>query len=110
MTIKYSIKCHGCEVLVRQTEDKQYHLVIQAKTNPLSYGNLLKTYKGKHEAIQAAEQFCKMMASAKERGYHLEKKEYFVRPEGKKNSDLRMFKNGSGSFALDGAKQPGLSR
>ncbi len=46
MTIKYSIKCHGCEVLVRQTEDKQYHLVIQAKTNPLSYGNLLKNIQG----------------------------------------------------------------
>ncbi|UUZ81552.1 hypothetical protein LJK88_44175 [Paenibacillus sp. P26] len=83
MTVKHSIKCQGSEILVRETEEGQYHVAIQASNNPLGYGNVLETFADQEKAIRAAEQFCKQLAAAKERGYYLEEG-HFVKPEREK--------------------------
>lgn len=80
MTVKHSIKCQGSEILVRVADDGNFHLAIQATSNPLGYGNVLETFSDVAEAIRAAEQFCKMLTAAKERGYYLEEGN-FVKPE-----------------------------
>jgi hypothetical protein len=82
MTVKHSIKCHGSEVLVREADGK-YHLTIQASSNPLGFGNILKTFTDQELAIQVAAQFCRMLSAAKERGYYLDN-DHFVKPEREK--------------------------
>lgn len=81
MTVKHTIPCEGSEVSVRQTEANTYQVTIQAVTNnPLGTGNVLETFSDVHEAIQAAELFCKLHAAAKEMGYYLDNG-HFVKPE-----------------------------
>jgi hypothetical protein len=79
MTVQHLIKCHGCEVLVRE-QDGAYILSIQATTNPLGFGRPLETFSEKEAAIAAAEKFCALLTAAKERGYYLESGD-FVKPD-----------------------------
>ncbi|WP_028549950.1 hypothetical protein [Paenibacillus sp. UNC451MF] len=80
MTVKHSIPCGGNEVTVRQLDMDKYQVTIQSQVNPLGTGNVLETFSGLDEAIQAADLFCKLHAAAKEMGYHLEDG-HFVKPD-----------------------------
>jgi hypothetical protein len=72
MTVKYRIRCSESDVFVLEKENG-FHLTIGSRVNPLSFGNKLAEYGSLGQAVDAAEQFCKMYALSKEYGYHLEK-------------------------------------
>jgi hypothetical protein len=71
MTVKYRIPCSESDIFVLEKADG-YHLTINSRVNPLSYGNKLAEFVSLGRAIDAAEQFCKMYSLSKEYGYHLE--------------------------------------
>jgi hypothetical protein len=70
MTVKYKIRCSESDIFVLEKESG-YHLTIGSRVNPLSFGNKLAEYGSLGQAVDAAEQFCKMYTLSKEYGYHL---------------------------------------
>jgi hypothetical protein len=80
VTIRHSITCDGSEVLVHEVDPGSYQVNIQSNVNPLGKGNVLETFSRLEEAIVAAENFCKLHATAKEKGYYLENG-HFVKPD-----------------------------
>jgi len=70
MTAKYQIRCAESDVYVLEKEDR-FHITINARVNPLSFGNKLAEFESMDKAVEAAERFCRMYAVAKEFGYHL---------------------------------------
>jgi len=75
MTVKYQIECSGSDVLVLEKNDG-YHLTINSRVNPLSFGNKMAVYESVGKAIDAAEKFCRMYALTREYGYHLEESSF----------------------------------
>ncbi|TJY42133.1 hypothetical protein E5161_08970 [Cohnella pontilimi] len=74
MTVKFRIRCSESDVFVLEKESG-FHVTIGSRVNPLSFGNKLAEYGSLGQAVDAAEQFCKMYTLSKEYGYHLEKTE-----------------------------------
>jgi hypothetical protein len=80
MTVKYRIRCAESDVFVLEKESG-FHLTIGSRVNPLSFGNKLAEYESLGQAVDAAENFCKMYTLSKECGYHLQNSD--LRKEGK---------------------------
>jgi hypothetical protein len=80
MSVKYRIRCAESDVFVLEKESG-FHLTIGARVNPLSFGNKLAEYDSLGQAVDAAENFCKMYTLSKEYGYHLQNSD--LRKEGK---------------------------
>ncbi|CAG7638591.1 hypothetical protein PAESOLCIP111_03957 [Paenibacillus solanacearum] len=94
MTVVHSIPCDGSEVSVRLTPDRTYQVNIQALVNPLGTGNVLETFAEAETAVQAAELFCELHQSAKERGYHLEEG-FFVKADRRSFHVGRLLREGT---------------
>lgn len=70
MSAKYQIRCAESDVYVLEKGDR-FHITINARVNPLSFGNKLAEFGSMDKAVEAAERFCRMYAVSKEFGYHL---------------------------------------
>lgn len=75
MAVKHRIPFGDCDILVDQKGEQTFHVTIQARTNPLSKGNLLKICDEEEAAVQAAELFFKVYTKAKENGYYLQEQQ-----------------------------------
>lgn len=80
MTVKYQIPCSGSDVYVLEKEDG-YRVTIGSRVNPLSYGNKIAVYETLGQAVDAADNFCRLYTAVKARGYHLDQEGDF-RKEG----------------------------
>jgi len=70
MSAKYQIRCAESDVYVLERGDR-FHITINARVNPLSFGNKLAEFESMDNAVKAAEHFCRMYAISREFGYHL---------------------------------------
>lgn len=72
MTVKYQIPCSGSDVYVLE-KDEGYRVTIGSRANPLSYGNKIAVYDTLGQAVDAADNFCRLYTAIKAHGYHLDK-------------------------------------
>ncbi|MFD0673999.1 hypothetical protein [Cohnella sp. GCM10027633] len=72
MTVKYQIRCSESDIYVLEKNDG-YHVTIGSRVNPLSYGNKIAAFGKLGNAVDAAEQFCRLYTAIKAHGYHLER-------------------------------------
>lgn len=107
MTVKYQIPCSGSDIYVLEREEG-YRVTIGSRANPLSYGNKIASYETLGKAVDAADDFCKLYAAVKARGYHLDKDGAFSKEGMRTLSVTELLERRLTEEALDEllAKQP----